>query len=115
MADRGNTAAKVASGLVAGTIIGAGVALLFTPQSGRTTRSDIRYYARRGRRKARRILEDFSDAVSDMVDALGENTMNVVEKGKDVVHEAQRGVLETIEEGQERLGKQRAKLERLIG
>ena len=50
-----------------------------------------------------------------MVDALGENTMSVVEKGKDVVHEAQRGVLETIEEGQERLGKQRAKLERLIG
>ena len=115
MADRGNTVAKVASGLVAGTIIGAGAALLFTPQSGKTTRSDIRYYARKGRRKAKRILEDFSDTVSDMVDALGENTTSVVEKGKDVVHEAQRGVLETIEEGQERLGKQRAKRERLIG
>ena len=84
MADKGNTVAKVASGLVAGTIIGAGAALLFTPQSGKTTRSDILYYARRGRRKAKRILEDFSDAVSEMVDALGENTMNVVEKGKDV-------------------------------
>ena len=115
MAERGNTVAKVASGLVAGTIIGAGVAILVTPQSGKTTRNDIVYYARRGRRKAKRILEDFSDTVSDMVDALGENTMTVVEKGKDVVHEAQRGVLETIEEGQERLGKQRAKLERIIG
>lgn len=115
MADRGNAVAKVASGLVAGTIIGAGVALLFTPQSGRTTRREILYYTRRGRRKAKRILEDFSDTVSDMVDALGDNTMSVVEKGKNVAHETKRGVLETIEEGQERLGKQRAKLERLIG
>ena len=115
MADRRNAVAKVASGLIAGTIIGAGVALLYTPQSGKATRRDILYYTKKGRRKAKRILEDFSDTVSDMVDTLGENTMSVVEKGKDVVHEAHRGVLETIEEGQERLSKQRARLERLIG
>ncbi|MGA6994503.1 MAG: YtxH domain-containing protein [Candidatus Deferrimicrobiaceae bacterium] len=115
MAGIGNAAAKVASGLVAGAVIGAGIALLFAPQSGKNTRKDILYHSKRGRRKAKRILEDFSDTVSDMVDTLGDNTMSVVEKGKDAVHEAKRGVLETIEEGQERLGKQREKLTRLIG
>lgn len=115
MAGIGSTVARTAPGLLAGTIIGAGIALLFAPQSGKTTRKEILYYSKRGRRKAKRILEDFSDTISDMVDMLGENTMSVVEKGKDAAHEARRGVLEVIEDGQERLGKQREKLTRLIG
>ncbi len=115
MAGSGNHIGRAATGLVAGTIIGAGVALLFAPQSGKNTRKEILYYSKRGRRKARRMMEDFSDTISDVVDTLGENTMSVVEKGRDAAHEARRGVLEVIEEGQERLGKQREKLTRLIG
>lgn len=108
MAHSGRDIGKGALGLVAGTIIGAGVALLFAPNSGENTRRDILHYSKKGRRKARRIVEDFSDSVADMVD-------DIMEKGKDVAHETKRGILEAIEEGQEKLGHQRERLERLIG
>ena len=37
---------------VAGTLLGAGVALLFAPQSGRKTRRDIRQFAEKAGNKA---------------------------------------------------------------
>jgi len=107
MAETGSGVAKGALGLVAGTILGAGVALLYAPQSGERTRREIRYYSRKAGRKARRIARNVSDSVSGMVDRLEENTMNVVEKGRDYADGAKQEVLVAIEEGRERLRKRR--------
>lgn len=107
--------ARGAIGLIAGTILGAGVALLYAPQSGEKTRRDILYYSKKGRRKARRVAREFSDTVSGMVDTLEENAMSVVEKGKETAQEAKEGVLEAIEEGRERISHRRERLERKSG
>lgn len=103
MAEQGNGAAKGAIGLIAGTILGAGVALLYAPKAGERTRREIRYYSKRAGRKARRIARNVSDSVSGMVDRLEENAMSVVEKGRDYADGAKQGVLVAIEEGRERL------------
>ena len=49
-----------------GAVVGAGLALLYAPQSGTDTRADLRRGARRARRKAREFAAEATDAVQDV-------------------------------------------------
>lgn len=115
MADNNNSTLAGALFLVAGGIIGAGVALLFAPQSGKATRKDITRYAKRAKRKAGYIVEDFSDNISKMIDMAGERAEDILETGKDLADDAKRELLRAFEKGQEKLEKQRTKLAKMIG
>lgn len=115
MADRNNNALVGGLLLVAGGIIGAGVALLFAPQSGEKTRKDITRYARKARRKAEGVVDDFADTVSEMVETVSDKAEDILEKGKDMAYEAKKELVKVIEQGQEKLEKQRAKLVKLVG
>ncbi|MHC1698191.1 MAG: YtxH domain-containing protein [Geobacteraceae bacterium] len=114
MSDR-NTTIKVGGlMLVAGGVIGAGLALLFAPQSGKTTRKNISRYARKARRRTEDIVDDFSHNVSKMVESVGENAAVLLDKGADLAYETKKEILKAIEEGQEKLEKQRSRLARLL-
>lgn len=101
--------------LVAGGLVGAGVALLFAPQSGRQTRRDISRYSRKIRRQAEDIVDDFAGNVHGMVESIGERAEDILDKGKDLAHEAKLDLLKAIEEGQSKLEKQKSRLAKLIG
>ena len=90
MAENNNSATVGALMLVAGGIIGAGLALLFAPQSGDRTRKDIVRYSRKVRRKAEGVVEDFADTVSEMVDTVSEKAEDILDKGKDMAYEAKK-------------------------
>ncbi len=115
MNDRDNTAAVGAMMLVAGGIIGAGVALLFAPQSGKKTRQDIARYTRKAKRRAGDIVDDFSESVSELTDAVSERASEILDKGMDVAQDAKRDLLRAIEEGQHKLEKQKNRLAKIIG
>lgn len=115
MSDRRTTVKAGALLLIAGGIIGAGVALLFAPQSGKATRKDISRYARKAKRKAEEVADDFSESISRMVDTVGEKTADILDRGKDVAHETKKEILRAIEDGQEKLEKQRSRLARFLG
>jgi len=100
--------------LVAGGIIGAGVALLFAPQTGKKTRRDIVRIAKKTKHKAEDVVDNFTDTISDLVDAVGEKASGILDQGKDMAHDAKKEVLRAIEDGQARLEKQRSKLAKLI-
>lgn len=100
--------------LAAGALLGAGIALLLAPQSGKKTRRDIARYAKKAKRRAEGVVEDFADSVSGMVDEVGDRAADILGKGKDLAHDAKKEVLHVIEDGQRKLEKQRAKLEKLI-
>ena len=101
--------------LLAGGIIGAGIALLYAPQSGAKTRKDIARYTKRARRKGEEAVEDFTDQVTDMAEAVGDRASEILEKGKDLAYGAKKSVLRAIEEGEARLVKERARLAKIIG
>jgi gas vesicle protein len=67
-----NTGSKMFFSFLTGTVIGAGLALLFAPQSGKETRKQIK---------------DFSDKlggeVKDGVDKFGERAKGFIEGAKD--------------------------------
>lgn len=118
MSDRDNTSTAAALILLAGGIIGAGLALLYAPQAGEKTRKDLERYAKKARKKGREaagVVEDFTEQLSDMIETIGERAAEILEKGEDLAYGAKKGVLKAMEEGEERLEKQRSRLRKLIG
>jgi gas vesicle protein len=100
--------------LVAGAVLGAGLALLLAQQSGNVTRRDISRHAKKARRRAEGIVEDFAESISGMVDEVGDRAADILDKGKDLGHQAKKELLRVIEDGQKRLETERAKLEKRI-
>lgn len=118
MSDKNNNVVVGALMLVAGGIIGAGIALLYAPQTGDKTRKEIGRYAKKARRKgedALEAVEDFSEQVSEMAEQVGERASEILDKGKDMAYGAKKGLLKAIEEGEARLTKERMRLMKLIG
>ena len=113
MEDREKKIAAAALLIVAGGIIGAGLALMFAPQTGERTRRDIVRYAKRTRQRAGEAAEDLSDNISDLVDSISDKTDEIVEKGKEVAGGARKDLIRLIEEGASKLEKFRTKLSRM--
>jgi gas vesicle protein len=113
MEDRDKKVAAAALLILAGGIIGAGVALLFAPQSGQRTRKDIVRYAKKTKNRADEAVDDLSASVSDLVDAIGDKTDDLLEKGKVVAGSARKDLIRLIEEGASRLEQFRTKLSRM--
>jgi gas vesicle protein len=113
MEDRDNKVAAAALLMVAGGIIGAGLALLFAPQSGQRTRRDIVKRAKKVKTRADDAVEDLTDSISDLVETIGDKTEDLLEKGKDVAGGARKDLIRLIEEGASRLEKFRTRLSRM--
>jgi gas vesicle protein len=110
---RDNRLAAGALLLVAGGIIGAGVTLLFAPQSGERTRRDISRSAKRVKSRADEVVEDIADNISDLVETIGEKTDDLLESGKEVAGSARKNLIKMIEDGASKLEKFRTKLSRI--
>jgi len=115
MDDRNDNAMMGALLVVTGAILGAGAALLVAPQTGRETRRDISRYARKTSRKLEGVAGDVAESVADMADAVEEKAEELLEKGKDLSRESREAVITALGEGQERLGRQRDRLAKLLG
>jgi gas vesicle protein len=58
---------NTAAALIVGTLLGAGVALLFAPQAGRKTRRDIRQFAERVGNKADVARHELQRSINDII------------------------------------------------
>jgi gas vesicle protein len=113
MDDREKKVAAAGLLMLAGGIVGAGLALLLAPQSGQRTRKDLLRYAKKTKNRAGEAAEDLSATVSDLVDTLGDKTDDLLEKGKGVAGSARKDLIRLIEEGASRLEQFRTKLSRM--
>lgn len=80
---RGGGAGSGVALFLLGAAVGAGLALLFAPQSGEETRAQIRRGARRLKRKAR----DLADSGRDMVDDLQRQGKAAVKDARSALEE----------------------------
>jgi gas vesicle protein len=71
---------------IIGALVGAGIALLFAPQSGSQMRGLLRDYASR----AKDELDEVADQGAEMLDSTVERGHEFVEKGKESLREAGR-------------------------
>ena len=108
-----NKIAAAALLIVAGGIIGAGLALLYAPQSGRRTRKEITRYARKAKGRAGEAVDDVTASITDLVDSLGDKTDDLVEKGKGMAGGARKDLISLLEQGASKLEQFRARLVRM--
>jgi gas vesicle protein len=113
MDDREKKVAVASLLMLAGGIVGAGLALLLAPQSGQRTRKDILRYAKKTRNRAGEVVDDLSATVSDLVDTIGDKTDDLLDKGKEAAGSARKDLIRLIEEGASRLEQFRTKLSRM--
>ena len=115
MDDRNNDVMAGAMLVLVGAILGAGAALLLAPQSGNKTRRDLSRYARKTSKVVEGVAAEVVGSVAGMVDAVEETAEEFLDKGKDLTKESREAVLNALNEGQERLGRQRDRLAKLLG
>lgn len=116
--EEGNNVMVGALMLLAGGIIGAGVALLYAPQTGEKTRKEMARFAKKAKRRTRdavEAVEEFADQVSDMAESVGDRASEILERGKDMAYSAKKGLVRAIAEGEARLEKERTRLSKMIG
>ena len=84
MSEQGRQVAKLAALIAGGAVVGAGIGLLFAPQTGAETRREISRYARKAQVKATRWSRAVQSGVKEAVDwsrgrAQRRNTERVIE------------------------------------
>lgn len=115
MANKGMNVWEAALWLGAGAVVGAGVALLVAPRSGKETRRGIARFAKKAGRGAEEIVAEFSGTMAEMVDAVGKEAGGILDRGKGMALDAKKELLKTIDEAQGTLEKQRTRLAKLVG
>ena len=68
MSDQGYQVAKVAALVAGGAVIGAGIGLLFAPQTGAETRRDVGRYAKKAQLQATRWSRTVQSGVKEVMD-----------------------------------------------
>ena len=68
MSEQGKQVAKIAALIAGGAVVGAGMGLLFAPQTGAETRRGISRYARKAQVKATRLSRAVQSGVKGAVE-----------------------------------------------
>ena len=68
MSNQGSQAAKVAALVAGGAVIGAGIGLLFAPQTGAETRRDVGRYTKKAQLQATRWSRTVQSGVKEVMD-----------------------------------------------
>ena len=110
--DNGGSVGKSFFSFVAGGLIGAGVALLYAPQSGERTREEIREKAERTLVKAQQIEDGIKDTVNQLIEDIKVKVGQLVEEGKDLAEDKKQELITAIEAGKKALEEERDKLEK---
>jgi gas vesicle protein len=97
--DRGNSLGAVGLAFLAGGLVGAAVALLLAPQSGRESQEQLRRYARRA-----------EDTVHELADKATQALDQAVDKGREFIKDTEAIVTEAVEAGRTAMEWERERL-----
>lgn len=118
MCDERGSSGSVILAFLLGGVIGAGVALLTAPQSGRETREKMRGYADEGRKKAseysgqakekmREFADESRNKASEYAGQAKEKLSSAVDSGKHYVEDKKSLIANAYEAGKEAFNKEK--------
>lgn len=108
-------AKKIAGAFLVGGLIGAAVAILYAPKSGRETRRDISKKAHRIKNRTVDLIEETIEDVHEFANNLQEKTADIIEHSKNLSDKAKKEVVAALDRGQILIEKQRKRLKDAIG
>jgi gas vesicle protein len=100
---------KIGGAFLIGGLIGAAVALLVAPKSGRKTLLEIIRAARRARTSTANLIEDTIDDVNDLIKDLKAKASDIAAPGSGLTDKAKKEIMATLEQGQKAIEKQKQK------
>ena len=106
---------KIGGAILIGGLIGAAIALLYAPKSGRKTRKDLIRAARRAKNSTADLIEDAIDDVNDFINDLKEKASDIADQGTDLTDKAKKEIMATLEQGQKAIDKQKQKISEALG
>jgi gas vesicle protein len=109
--DEGNFGKSFVS-FITGGLVGAGIALLYAPQSGERTREEIKEKAERTIIKVQRIEEEIKDSINQLLGDIRSKVNLLIEEGKDVAEDKKQELLAAIETGKKVLDEQKSRLQK---
>ncbi|MEN6624462.1 MAG: YtxH domain-containing protein [Smithella sp.] len=89
---------KVGGAVLIGGLVGAAVALLYAPQSGRRTRKEISRMVRNVKNSATDLIEDTMNEVQDIVSDLKTKASDVVDQGMGLTDKARKDIIATLDQ-----------------
>ena len=106
--ETGNANSKLNGTLLfaAGGVIGAGLALLFAPQSGRKTRRDIVHLGKMAKKKSEQIQLQLHHAIDNLVDDISEKMQEGVDRGREWTESTTQGILHALNSGKDYIRKE---------
>lgn len=105
----------IAGAFILGGLIGAAIAILYAPKSGRQTRKDISKAARRIKRDAAELVEDTIRSVDDFVGQVKDQATDIIERGVELSDSAKNEVVKSLEYGQKVIEKQKKRIVEGLG
>jgi gas vesicle protein len=97
-----------------GLALGAGVALLFAPRSGRATRREIKRRARRVRDAAEQTVSEVRENVVDSFERARQNVEDQIESARQAVDLKKRQITRAVDAGRAAAEEARLELEQRI-
>jgi len=97
---------------LAGSAIGAGLALLFAPQSGEYTRREMREKAERTIIKMHRMEDYLKHTMSVVIQVIRHKTAQLMDDGRELAELKKQEILQAIASGKRALEEERCRLEK---
>ena len=97
--------------LLVGGLIGAGIALLYAPKSGRETREDIRKLAAKGAEMMHEEKEAIKVRLSGLMNQIGNKTEELIRGGVHLADDKKHEILAAIQAAKKAYDEERRKLE----
>ncbi|HKZ16478.1 MAG TPA: YtxH domain-containing protein [Geobacteraceae bacterium] len=101
--------------IVGGGIVGAGLALLLAPRTGKETRKEIVSFTKNMGSRTDKAVREFGHDINHFADSVGKKAARILHNGREMSWDAKKEMLTAIEKGRKRLEKQRHRLARMIG
>jgi len=87
--------------LAVGTFIGAGIALLFAPQSGKKTRRDVRRLGEKALDKTQALRTEICNSIDNMADEVWNKVQEDFDKGRKWTQKAYTDLQKVLNTGKE--------------
>lgn len=108
-------AVRIAGAFLLGGAIGAFIALLYAPKSGKETRKSITKAARRVKEDAVEMVEDTIESVNDFVNDVKDRATDIIDRGVELSDSAKKEIVHTLEYGQKSIDKQKKRIKQSLG
>ena len=96
--------------VLAGSAVGAGIALLLAPKSGKGLRKDLERFTARTGKQAAEVIHEGRDLYEEGRKAV----TKAVEEGRDLYEEGRKSVMKAVETGREKFDEGRERLSELV-